>query len=340
MRSRRALACPAAVVAAALIPAALLSGTVATTAAYATDSPSPSASAPASSESASPSPSGSESASSSASASPSVPASLSVSEPPADGGQECPSEPGKDDKILKTAISAETNKLVADSVWRNITFKLENRSDVALKGVEVQLRRWALDNAPDPEQQKEVLEYFDLQEWDAKSRTWKGVWWNEVQIGGLLLGTYDVAPHKTTKIAMRVQVGKNIPYGRFPELEHENIGSGDLQARAGGGQGVCSYGDKWLFTIHKPGTDTGGGDGGATSAPTSTPTTGTGGNTPTPQTGTTSPVTPDPTPTGDLAHTGSSSALPVIAGVGAVAVGLGAGAVYVVRRRRSGTEAS
>lgn len=253
--------------------------------------------------------------------------------------------PGKDDKILQTTVSAKTNKLVADSSWLEMTFKLENRSDIALKNVQVGLKRMAHDNAPDSSQLHEVLEYVDLQEWDAKSRTWKRVWWDEVQIGGSLLGYYDVAPHKTTNVAVRIHVGKNMPYGRFPDLEHENIGSGYIEAYSYGipdGEGVCGYGDHWAFTIHKPGTDTGDGDGdgdgdGASSTPTSTPTSGTGGgNTPTPQTGSsTAPVTSGTTPTGDLAHTGSSSALPVIAGAGAVAVGLGAGAVYVVRRRRA-----
>ncbi|MFF4502389.1 LAETG motif-containing sortase-dependent surface protein [Streptomyces sp. NPDC001401] len=44
-------------------------------------------------------------------------------------------------------------------------------------------------------------------------------------------------------------------------------------------------------------------------------------------------------PTGNLAETGSSSALPVIGLVGGVAVVAGAGAVYTVRRRRAGASA-
>lgn len=44
-------------------------------------------------------------------------------------------------------------------------------------------------------------------------------------------------------------------------------------------------------------------------------------------------------PTGNLAETGSSSALPTIGLVGGVAVVLGAGAVFTVRRRRSGVNA-
>jgi len=41
--------------------------------------------------------------------------------------------------------------------------------------------------------------------------------------------------------------------------------------------------------------------------------------------------------TGSLAETGSSSALPMIGLTGGLAVALGAGAVFVVRRRKGGT---
>ncbi|MFE0512487.1 LAETG motif-containing sortase-dependent surface protein, partial [Streptomyces sp. NPDC058964] len=44
-------------------------------------------------------------------------------------------------------------------------------------------------------------------------------------------------------------------------------------------------------------------------------------------------------PTGSLAETGSSSALPMIGLVGGLAVVAGAGAVFAVRRRRAGVEA-
>ncbi len=44
-------------------------------------------------------------------------------------------------------------------------------------------------------------------------------------------------------------------------------------------------------------------------------------------------------PTGNLAETGSSSALPMIGLVGGVAIVAGAGAVFAMRRRKAGTEA-
>ena len=333
MRSRRTLARPALAVAAVLIPAALLSGTVAT-ASYATESPSPSASASSESASPSPSPSGSASASPSASVSPSVSASPSVSVSPT--GPQCPSKPGKDDKILSLTMSGKTRKFVPGGPWSGVTLKMENRSDTALKDVVVRLGKLAYDEAPDAllEQQQ----YVNVQRWDAQSRTWAEIPWSESEMVGPL-PSLDLAAQETATVALRISVEADWPHGRFPDFEDTAIGSGWLDPIPTGisDEGVCGYGETWSFSIIKSDTDTGDGDGDGDGA-TSPPTSGTDGNTPSPQTGSsTAPVTPDTTPTGDLAHTGSPSALPVIAGVGAVAVGLGAGAVYVVRRRRSGT---
>lgn len=71
-----------------------------------------------------------------------------------------------------------------------------------------------------------------------------------------------------------------------------------------------------------------------------------GGSGSTPQTGGRAPVpaakpldNPAGKVSGSLAETGSSSALPVFATAGGAAVVLGAGAMFVVRRRRSGDAA-
>lgn len=231
-------------------------------------------------------------------------------------------------------MSGKTRHFVPGGPWSGVTLKMENRSDTALKDVVVSLGKLAYEEVPDvPLEQQE---YVNVQRWDAQSRTWAEIAWSdESEIVGLL-PSVDLAAHKTATVDLRMNVDADWPHGRFPDFEDGTIGSGRLDPTPTGisDEGVCGYGEFWSFFI-KPGTDTGEGDG---DGATSTPTSGTGGNTPTPQTGSsTAPVTPDTTPTGDLAHTGSSSALPVIAGVGGAAVALGAGAVYVVRRRRSGT---
>ncbi|MGW1716361.1 LAETG motif-containing sortase-dependent surface protein [Streptomyces sp. NPDC002156] len=236
-------------------------------------------------------------------------------------------------------MSGKTRNFVPGGPWSGVTLKMENRSDTALKDVVVRLAKLAYDEVPDAPLEQQ--QYVNIQRWDADSRTWAEIPWSESEMVGSL-PSVDLAAHKTAAVALRMSVEADWPHGRFPDFEDKYIGSGWLEPMPTGisDEGVCGYGENWSFVIAKPGTGTGEGDGdGATSTPTSTPTSGTGGgNTPSPQTGSsTAPVTSDTTPTGDLAHTGSSSALPVIAGVGGAAVALGAGAVYVVRRRRSGT---
>ncbi|MGW1716359.1 LAETG motif-containing sortase-dependent surface protein [Streptomyces sp. NPDC002156] len=238
-------------------------------------------------------------------------------------------------------VSGETRKFVAGGAWHGVTVKVENRSDTAVKGVAVEVMKFAYEEAPDAP--LEHQDYVNMQRWDAKSRTWAEIPWDENETEGWL-PPVDVAPRGSVTLALRMSVEKDFPPYPYADPDDKVIGSGYITLHSSGteDEGLCGYVKYWGYSIYKPGTDTGEDGGGeATPTPTSTPTSGTGGSTPTPQTGSsTAPVTPDPTPTGDLAHTGSSSALPVIAGVGAVAVGLGAGAVYVVRRRKSGTEAS
>ncbi|MFY7568118.1 LAETG motif-containing sortase-dependent surface protein [Streptomyces sp. WI04-05B] len=183
------------------------------------------------------------------------------------------------------------------------------------------------------------MPFIKVQRRDVKTHVWVDVPFVEYGTIGYL-PEVDVAAHKAVTLDLRMSVDENIHMPpAFPGSDYVKygyIGGGSLQAdtKRADDDGVCVYASaKHLyFNVYKSGTDTG--DGGGTKPPSS--------GEPTPQTGTTAPVSPSPattTPTGDLAHTGSSSALPVIAGVGAVAVGLGAGAVFVVRRRKSGTEA-
>ncbi|MFI1357507.1 LAETG motif-containing sortase-dependent surface protein [Streptomyces sp. NPDC020898] len=223
--------------------------------------------------------------------------------------------------------------------WRNITVKVENRADTAFKGVELSLHKIGYLDGPDFLQ--EIMEFINIQQRDAKTRTWVDVpfedFWQTAYLPDL-----DIAARKTVTLDLRMSVDENIPMPpAFPGSDYVKtgyIGGGSFWARTkrAGDDGVCLYakGKELYFDVYKSGTETG--EGGSGTKPPSS-------SEPSPQAGTTAPVSPSPattTPTGDLAHTGSSSALPVIAGVGAVAVGLGAGAVYVVRRRRSGTEAS
>ncbi|MFF3380813.1 LAETG motif-containing sortase-dependent surface protein [Streptomyces sp. NPDC002680] len=245
----------------------------------------------------------------------------------------------KQDESLAVTISGDTKRMAPDGSWYDVTVKVENRADTAFKGVEMSLHKIAYLDGPDA--LLEIQEYINIQRRDAKTRTWVDVPFEDFAMTGYL-PDLDLAARKTVTLDLRMSVDEDIrmpnPFPGSAYVESGFVGDGDLWPRTKrpGDDGVCLYaeGKKMDFNIYKTGTDTG--EGGGTKPPSSSE--------PTPQAGTTAPADPSSsattTPTGDLAHTGSSSALPVIAGVGAVAVGLGAGAVYVVRRRKSGTEVS
>ncbi|MFJ7072210.1 LPXTG cell wall anchor domain-containing protein [Streptomyces sp. NPDC098781] len=225
-------------------------------------------------------------------------------------------------------MSGETRRFVAGGGWHGLTIELENMSDTALRDITVGVVKNAYEMAPDaPAEQQE---YVNIQRWDEQSRTWAEIPWDKYEMDGRL-PPVDIAPRKTVTLQLRMSVEANFPHGTWPELETEFIGNGYISLQVSGldEEGVCGYGGLWYYNIVKPGTGTG--DAGASEPPSSSE--------PEPQTG--GAATPTTTaPAGDLAHTGSSSALPVLGLVGGTAVVLGAGAVYAVRRRRAGTDAA
>ncbi|MFE2595072.1 LPXTG cell wall anchor domain-containing protein [Streptomyces sp. NPDC059396] len=235
-------------------------------------------------------------------------------------------------------MSGETSRFNVGGGWHGLTAKLENVSDTALRDITVKVEKHAYDVVPDFP--ANLQEYVTIQRWDTQSRTWAEIPWDTDETEGPL-PPIDIAPRKTVTLQLRMRVEKDFPYGSWSELETRPIGTGylDLQVFGPDGEGICKYGDVWFYNIFKPGTETG--DGGGSEPPSSSE--------PTPQTGGTASADPAPTPTapttpaastGDLAHTGSSSALPLLGLTGGAAVALGAGAVYVVRRRRTGTNAT
>jgi LPXTG-motif cell wall-anchored protein len=152
------------------------------------------------------------------------------------------------------------------------------------------------------------LEYFDPQ-----TKAWESM---ADELGnGLYFGETPLGPKETVAIKLRVDITAKAPAGD------------------GFSMGIGGYVDEekncvhsafgfYEFTVLKPGSsnpDPGQAKPGKGTKPA-------GGKQP--QGGAT-----ELEPTGTLAHTGSSSALPVIGLVGGAAVVVGAGAVYVVRRR-------
>lgn len=345
MKLRRAMAVAAAT--AAIAPLALLSAP----AAFASDdttppaasapesagestsaSPSDSAPAPGNSESASesaPAPSGSASTSASASASasaspsgkPSTSASPSQSsEPSAWPTEDCPVD---DDGVdagsqLSLAVSGLPGKIVAGSGWHNFTLSAANHSDQDLGQVQ-----WlaTVDNYSDSDDEGDWLStYAQLEYFNPTTKSWESI---ADEVGnGIYFGETTLGGKQTVAIKLRVNIGSKAPAGDGYAL------------------GLGGYVDQEKDCVHSsfafyeltvlPAGSSNDDPGEATPGKGDTPSGGTK-----PQGGA------DEIPaTGSLASTGSSSALPTIALVGGIAVVAGAGAVFTVRRRKSGGAAA
>ncbi|MGA5894042.1 LAETG motif-containing sortase-dependent surface protein [Streptomyces venetus] len=327
MKLRRAMAAAAAT--AVIAPVALL----AAPAAYATDetTPTPSASVSESAPETSPSPSVTESApaettptpsasvsesapqtssSPSTSASPSTPA-PSTSEPEESESPDPEPSVCKDTKV-DVSIGGLPGKIAAGSGWHKFSLTVLNNSDSTLNDL-----NFFAGASPD----KDGDELFSskqvqLQAWDPQDKIWVDL--NE---GGEAVGyvgyTDELKPDYEVDIPLRLNVTKSAPVGAGFSLGATIYGDNDAECT---GFGQNSY----KFQIVSAGTDTDGTK---------------------PQEGGKAPVTDKkpsgktPEVTGSLAETGSSSALPMISLVGGAAVVAGAGAIFVVRRRKAGVEA-
>ncbi|WP_435284302.1 LAETG motif-containing sortase-dependent surface protein [Streptomyces koelreuteriae] len=319
----------AAAATAVIAPVALL----AAPAAYATDetTPTPSTSATESAtESSSPSPSASESTpettptpSASASefapqtsTSPSASASESSPAPTESEPEESESpdpEPSVcEDTKVDVGISGLPGKISAGSGWHKFSLNVLNNSDSTLNDLDFFAGASSDKDGADLFSSKQV----QLQAWDPDDNIWVDL--NE---GGLAVGyvgyTDELKPDYEVNIPLRLNVSKSAPVGAGFSLGATIYGDNDAECT---GFGQISY----KFQIVSAGTDTGGTK---------------------PQEGGKAPVTDKkpsgttPQVTGSLAETGSSSALPVISLVGGAAVVAGAGAIFVVRRRKAGAQA-
>ncbi|MER8221976.1 LAETG motif-containing sortase-dependent surface protein [Streptomyces sp. NPDC094143] len=326
MKLRRAMAAAAAT--AVIAPVALL----AAPAAYATDetTPTPSASVSESAPETSASPSATEttpetspspstSVSESApetSSSPSASATESSPSPSASEPEESESpdpEPSIcEDTKVDVSISGLPGKIAAGSGWHKFSLNVLNDSDSTLNDLDFFAGASPDKNGEELFSSKQV----QLQAWDPQDKIWVDL--NE---GGYAVGyvgyTDELKPDYEVNIPLRLNVSKSAPVGAGFSLGATIYGDNDAECT---GFGDVSY----KFQIVSAGTDTGGTK---------------------PQEGGKAPVTDDkpsgntPEVTGSLAETGSSSALPMISLVGGAAVVAGAGAIFVVRRRKAGAEA-
>ncbi|MFE0258269.1 hypothetical protein [Streptomyces sp. NPDC059010] len=301
MKSRQQLL----VTAAALLPAALLTGTTA----YAADTPTPTA--PITSGAPFPSASAPEAASpaqlppptTSVPPLPSQTASPSAS-PPRWTEEDCERHwPSYRDHGLKLTLSGLPADITAGNGWHEFAMGVENLTDTTFEDLFFILFRNAVDRMDDPDEMyssaRVIPQYVDVQRQDPTTRVWVGLTFqiDPEMVGHDRLPRTGIAPRETLTFPLRLRINAAIP---LRETAHGSITVHMLRPEADGRCKVTVGTNS--FRIHKPGA-----------APGNDPQTG--------GTGTASAAT--------------SSALPWLALAGGAAVTVGGSAVYVVRRRRS-----
>ena len=216
---------------------------------------------------------------------------------------------------LKVQVVGLPSKLVAGGAWSNFSVKLTNTTDHALDEVYPIIYAAPLQDVDHP---RELLR---LQYRDPETGKWtRFTEWTE----GQYFGMFQLDAHMTAELELRIRATDKAEDG-----DGIAIVAGDYYNE----DGTCGWSEEeWYeFSILAAGTDPG--DDVPPAEPGEPGKPGTDerpGKNVKPQGGMKElPVK------GNLAETGTSSALPLFALSGAAAVALGAGAAYVVRRRRT-----
>ncbi|MEU7433149.1 LAETG motif-containing sortase-dependent surface protein [Streptomyces sioyaensis] len=249
--------------------------------------------------------------------SPAKPSASVSAEPtePGDDGDE--SDCTVDDAAIKVTVAHLPSKLVAGGGWKGFSVHLANTTNHTLDEVYPVIYAVPTENMDHPKSQLD-LEYQnpDTGKWTSFDE------WTD----GQYFGWFQLDGHQTAELKMRIRADKGAKAGDGFALV-----AGDYQNK----DGSCGWSEEqWYdFTILTAGSNPG-------KIPPAKP--GKPGNKPGPQgggkpVGTAKPKAGmDKLPvTGNLAETGASSALPTLALVGGVAMVVGAGAVFAVRRRKT-----
>ncbi|WJV46728.1 LPXTG cell wall anchor domain-containing protein [Streptomyces flavofungini] len=249
---------------------------------------------------------------------------------PTDEPTECPvdDESGEDAaNALELKLKGLPGKIVAGSGWHEFKLIAANPSDEDLGKV-----RWlaAADNFSESEDEKDWLSsYTRIQFYDPEAKGWKSIV-DEVE-SGVTFGTTTLAAKEQVEIRLRLNINKKAPAGDGYAFGLGGYVDSELNCE----HNAFAFFD---FTVLKPGSDNEH-PGEAIPRPDVTEPPAAKK----PQGGRADEVkktVADIPPTGSLAQTGSSSALPTIGIVGGIAVVAGAGAVYVVRRRSNSDAAA
>ncbi|RAJ46791.1 LPXTG-motif cell wall-anchored protein [Streptomyces sp. KhCrAH-43] len=242
------------------------------------------------------------------SASPSAPASSA-----APGPVECSDEDMQFDDDLRTGLSGLPSKIVAGSGFHGFKLNVDNkgshayqRVDLGVFAAQVDENDFFVDTG-----------YLTLQYKDPATGQWSAISLDEEDEGAGYLGYTDIKAKESFSIDLRLSVDKKAPsglgfaisIGMYADDEGNCVYSGD-----------DSYYEFDILAAGTTPTDTGDAkpQGGSKPLPAAKPV----GDT-------------QIDPQGRLAETGSSSALPAITLAGGAAVALGAGAMFIVRRRKT-----
>ncbi|CAL9307400.1 LAETG motif-containing sortase-dependent surface protein [Streptomyces griseoincarnatus] len=265
-------------------------------------------------DSASPSPSSSPSPSASTSTSPSP--SPSTSSPAAEDPELCVDENGEStaglSEDLRSGLSGLPETIVAGSGWTTFSFDVTNRGDEEIENIKPLIGVAAVG-------WEDVRDYsgqITVQVYDKAAGKWSTLAGAAGE--GATFAAFSLGAGQSASYQLRLSVSGNVPdalglTGGFAEYSDTE------------GCWVADDPNGWIyfFDILAAGSDAGDPEDAK------------------PQTGGVKELdkVSEVKVTGSLAETGSNSALPVIGLVGGAAVVAGAGALFVVRRRKAGAEA-
>ncbi|WP_234375800.1 LAETG motif-containing sortase-dependent surface protein [Streptomyces sp. CB01373] len=223
----------------------------------------------------------------------------------------------KFDKNLHTSLSGLPSKIVAGSGFHNFKLNVKNSGKNAYKRVDLGVFAAQID-----EKNFEFnTSYLTLQFKDPATGKWVDISLDERDEGAGYLGYTDVQAKESFSIDLRLSIGNKAPAGMGFAI---SIG---MYADDKGNCVYSSDNDSYQFDVLAAGSKQGNpGDAKPQGGKKPLPVKPAGDN--------------QIVPEGHLAETGSSSALPMIALAGGAAVAVGAGAVFVVRRRKAGSGAA
>ncbi|SNX63452.1 LPXTG-motif cell wall-anchored protein [Streptomyces sp. TLI_55] len=220
------------------------------------------------------------------------------------------------DAKVAADIKGLPGKIVAGDGFHTFKLVVTNESDTTVDGVAfyAEIENYEVDEA------KWLSPYVDLEFKNPDTGSWDRIG-NDDFAGDYFFYVDELKAGKSKSVDLRVSIDAKAPAG-----DAYSFGSGAYLDNVDGQDCIAEGWAQYDFSVLKAGSKND--DPGE-----ATPSDNDKGSVKKPQ-GDVSEL-----PTGNLAETGSSSALPTIGLVGGVAIVAGAGAVFAVRRRKAGTQA-